>query len=262
MNTMLKSKQGARRWTMALIAAAVVLSAVGCTTYTDYAAFVREPRPLVTATDYRLAPPDVITITSKRVREIAGHTEQIRPDGKITLPLLGTVYVAGRTVEEVSAELSHVAQAYYEDADVSVRVVAFNSKKIFVFGEVGLAGAYPYDGANTVLETLAVAQPTRLADPNQILVLRPNTDGELVRRMTIRLDDMVKEGDVSLDAVLEEGDILYIPPNPLAAIGLAFQQLLLPIQPMASTVQGPGDIDDSVRGRPYTSNATGAAIVP
>jgi hypothetical protein len=89
-----------------------------------------------------------------------------------------------------------------------------------------------------VLTTLAEAQPTRLADPSRIAVLRPNKDGELIRRMTINLDDMVKRGDTSLDALLEEGDIIWIPPNPLAKVGLALQQLLLPIQPAASTVSG------------------------
>lgn len=109
---------------------------------------------------------------------------------------------------------------------------------MFVFGEVLYPGSYPYRGTNRVLTTLAEAQPTRLADPARITVLRPNEDGELVRRMTISLDDMVKRGDVAHDAVLEEGDIIFVPPNPLAKVGLAVQQVLLPILPAAQTVRG------------------------
>jgi polysaccharide export outer membrane protein len=201
-----------------------------------------------------VAPPDVIRITSKRIREIHGHNEQVSPDGRLTLPLLGPIFVAGRTTEDIAAELRLLASEFYEDADVTVRVIGYNSKKIFVFGEVAAPGAYQYNGANTILATLAKVQPTRLADPENIQVLRPNRDGKLVRRMTISLDKMVKEGDTSLNAVLEEGDIIYVPANLLAKIGLTFQQILLPIQPAASIVAGPEDIDDSVNQGPYRDN--------
>src|SRR5690606_26544621 len=147
--------------------------------------------------------------SSKRVREINNHRETIRPDGKLTLPLLGSVFVAGRTCEDVSAQLEAMARDYYEDADVSVRIVSFQSKRIYVFGEVGRPGPYNYNGTNTVLDTLAAAQPSRLADPQRIQVLRPAPNGEFIRRMTISLDDMVKKGDTHLNAVLEEGDIIY-----------------------------------------------------
>lgn len=221
----------------------------GCSkTYTDYSSFIAEPRPLVTATEYRIAPPDSIQIYSKRVREIHRHTEVVSPDGRLTLPLLGRVFVAGKTTEEVEAELALMAQEFYEDADVSVRVIDYASKKIFVFGEVARPGPYTYNGANTVLGTMSRAQPTRLADPTKIQVLRPNADGELIRKMTVDLNKMVKEGDTLLNAVMEEGDIIYIPPTPLAKVALGFQQLLLPFQPIASTIQGPSDVETSAQG--------------
>jgi protein involved in polysaccharide export with SLBB domain len=228
-----------------------------CEKGTDYSAFVKDPRPIVTSTEYLIAPPDTITISSKRVREINGHTEQIRPDGKITLPLLGSVFVTGKTVEAASAELEGMAREFYADADVSLRVVGYASKKIYVFGEVGSPGPYPYTGTNTVLGTLAIAQPTRLAAPSRIDILRPNKDGTLRKKMTIDLDRMVKKGDNSLDAVLEEGDIVYVPPNILATAGLALQQLLLPIQPAAATVKGPADIEASATGSASYGHPTG-----
>jgi polysaccharide biosynthesis/export protein len=221
----------------------------GCTkTYTDYSSFISEPKPVVTATEYRMLPPDTVQIYSKRVREIHLHSEAISPDGKLTLPLLGRVFVAGKTTEEVTAELEILAQEFYEDADVSVRVIRYSSKKIFVFGEVSKPGPYPYNGANTVLATLASAQPSRLANPSKIQVLRPNEDGEMIRRMTIDLDKMVKEGDTLLNAVLEEGDIIYVPPTALASVALGFQQLLLPFQPIAKTVAGPAQIQYEAQG--------------
>lgn len=233
-------------WTVLL-----ALAPMGCTRHTDFNAFLPEPRPVVTSTTYRMMPPDMVLITSKTVRELNGHTEQISPDGRLTLPLLGGVYVANRTAEDLAAELRTRYAEYYKDADVNVRVVGYNSKKIFVWGEVGTPGPYPYNGANTILETLARAQPTRLADPGRIHILRPNKDGQLIKRMTIDLNDMVKDGDVALNAVLEQNDIIYVPANALATVGLALQQLLLPIQPAAATVQAPRSFDTTFRSRPY-----------
>ncbi|MEO0588600.1 MAG: polysaccharide biosynthesis/export family protein [Planctomycetota bacterium] len=241
--------------TTAILGVAALASAPGCApTYTDYAAFVREPRPTVTSTEYRLGPPDSIRIQSRRVREINGQTASIAPDGTVMLPLLGRVHVAGKTPEELSVELSHFARDYYEDAEVTVSVNSFRSKKIFIFGEVATPGPYPYFGANTVLETMSRAQPTRLADPEKIQILRPSPDGEVRKRMTIDLNRMVREGDTTLDAVLEEGDILYVPPNPLASVGLAFQQLLLPIQPVAQTVRAPSTIYDDTANASYSED--------
>ena len=223
--------------------ALVVLGGVGCAkTYTDYSSFVRHPQPTVVAEEYRIAPPDTVTVNSRRVRELANVTRQVRPDGRIRLPLLGSVMAAGKTSEELSVELSEMARTYYEDADVAAFVSGFNSKKIFVFGEVTSAGPKRFTGANTILDTLAQAQPTRLADPGKIRILRPDADGDVRRLMTIDFNDMVKRGDTTLDAVLEEGDIIYVPANPLAATGLALQQLLLPLQPASSVVQNPREI--------------------
>ena len=237
--------------TLAMLLVAI-LTGLGCAPkYTDYDAFVKRPRPVVTAVEYRVAPPDVITFSSKIVREVHGNTQQIRPDGVVTLPLLGDAYVAGMTCGEIARQLQDKAREFYADADVTVRVAQFNSKKVFVFGEVASPGPYQYHGANRVLDTLAKAQPTRLADPAKIAILRPNEEGELVRRMTINLDDMVKRGDTSLDAVLEEGDIIYVPPTPLAAVGLGLQQLLLPIMPASQAVSGTASVEQNVHGTTY-----------
>jgi len=243
-------------WT-ALVLGALLLSAMtGCSSkrYSDYEAFVKTPRPLVTTDVYRMSPPDAIQIVSRRVREIDSHRERIRPDGRITLPLLGSVFVAGKTCEQVSAELQHLASEYYEDADVSIRVTDFASKRVFVFGEVTRPGAFPYTGSNTILEMLAQSYPTRLADPDRIHVFRPTPDGQIVKRMTVSLDDMVKDGDTTLNAVLTDGDIIYVPANGFAATGLAIQQLLLPLTPAASLVQNPVSIHSTFQSEPYQSD--------
>lgn len=238
-----------------LIAALLLLVVAGCNQtprYTDYHAFIQEPRPVVNDTPYRIGPPDVIEFKSYRIREIDGHREAVSPDGKVNLPLLGTMVVAGKTTEEIRNELIAKAQFYYDDADVTVRVSKYASKKFFVFGQVSAPGAYFYTGANTVLNTLAQAQPTELADPTQIQILRPSPDGQLRARMTINLDEMVTMGDTTLNAVLQEGDIIYVPANGMAKVALAMEQLLLPLRPITGVVNGPGDVTEAATGRrPY-----------
>lgn len=239
---------------LATLLLVVMLCMVGCQrlpVYTDYASFVPFEPKLVSSTEYRVSPPDVILLQSKRFREIDDHQEMIRPDGKLTLPLIGSLYVAGLTVEEVGELVSKKAQEFYEDAEVSARVVAYNSKKVYVFGEVSAQGGFPYDGANTILETLSLAMPTRLADASKIVILRPNRDKTKIRRMTIDFHKMIHKGDTHLDAVLEEGDIIYVPANGYAEVGYAMQQLLLPIIPASSAIRGGNQIDTGVKVSPY-----------
>ena len=98
------------------------------------------------------------------------------------------------------------------------------------------------------------------------IALQPLGDGRFTGNTSPAYANMVGPfGGVTaataLNAVLEEGDIIYVPANPLAAVGLALQQVLLPIQPAASVVKGPTDIDSTSRGAPYTSTA-GIAAAP
>jgi protein involved in polysaccharide export with SLBB domain len=231
------------KWLAAVIFAAALLTVIGCApTYRNYGAFLQQPRPQVTAAEYRMAPPDVLRVRSRRVREIDGWIEMIRPDGKISLPLVGSVEATGKTCEELAGELRELAGAYYQDADITVTITDYNSKKVYVFGEVSNPGPYTYNGRNTLLRLMAHAQPTRLSDPGKIQIMRPGADGE-AERLTVNLNKMIQKGDLRMDAPLKEGDIVYVPANPLAAVGLAFQQVLMPVRPIAETVRGPADID-------------------
>ena len=252
---MLKLMHTYRALMSAGLAALALLLLSGCSSnprYTDYHAFVQEPRRNASTEPYLIGPPDVIEFKSTRVREVNNYRETVSPDGFINVPLLGQIEVAGRTTASIQAELEDRARFYYEDADVNVRVSKYASKKVFVFGQVSSPGAYYYNGSNTVLDMLAQSKPTELADPGSILIVRPDENGELRARMTIDLDRMITTGDTTLNAVLQEGDIIYVPPSGIAKAALTFQQLLLPFQPLASTINGPANVSDAATGqRPY-----------
>jgi protein involved in polysaccharide export with SLBB domain len=227
----------------------------GCSSnpqFTDYHAFIEEPRMHASKQPYLIGPPDVLEFRSTRVREIGTHREVVSPDGFVNVPLLGRVYVAGRTVASLQQELEERASFFYQDADVNCRVSIYASKKIFVFGQVQSPGSYFYNGSNTVMNTLARAQPTVRADPSSIAIVRPDENGELRARMTINLDHMIKTGDTTLNAVLQEGDIIYVPPSGIGKATISFEQLLMPLQPLSSLINGPANISESTTGeRPY-----------
>ncbi|MGB1123976.1 MAG: polysaccharide biosynthesis/export family protein [Phycisphaeraceae bacterium] len=239
----------------AILAAAALLLLSGCSSnpqYTDYPEFITEPRMPASNSPYLIGPPDVLEFRSSRVREIGTYRETVSPDGFVNVPLLGRVYVAGRTVQSLQQELEERASFYYQDADINCRVTLYASKKIFVFGQVHAPGQYFYNGSNTVLNTLAKAQPTTRADPSSIAIVRPDENGELRARMTVNLDHMIKTGDTTLNAVLQEGDIVYVPASGIGKATISFEQLLMPLQPLSSLINGPAEITESATGeRPY-----------
>ncbi len=239
----------------ALLAAAALLMLSGCNNnpqFTDYHAFIQEPRMPASNTQYLIGPPDVLEFRSTRVREIGTYRETVSPDGYVNVPLLGRTYVAGRTVESLQQELEQRAGFYYQDADVNVRVNRYASKKIFVYGQVRAPGEYFYNGSNTVMSALARAQPTERADPSSVLIVRPDENGELRARMTVNLDHMIQTGDTTLNAVLQEGDVVYVPPTGIAKATMSIEQLIMPLTPLSSLVNGPAEISESATGdRPY-----------
>ena len=70
--------------------------------------------------------------------------------------------------------------------------------------------------------------------------------------MTVNLDHMIKTGDTTLNAVLQEGDIVYVPASGIGKATISFEQLLMPLQPLSSLINGPATISESATGeRPY-----------
>ena len=160
----------------------------GCYNASEVKAFLQKPRSPVSGVQYRVLPPDIISITSTYVPEINGVQARIRPDGRINLPLLGEFFVASKTPKEIEADLVKAAKKYYREADATVQVVAFSSRRFYVFGQVVRPGAVPWTGCDTLLDVLAVAQPTDLAWPERIIVIRGAgpTQGGHVRRPSLK----------------------------------------------------------------------------
>jgi protein involved in polysaccharide export with SLBB domain len=227
------------RWAGSFLAG-TALSLAGCASAHDQLVdFLHAHEVEVSTGHYVVRPPDAISIHSPDVPEIDGAGQVIRPDGKIVLRLVGEVDVAGLTTEEIAAKLKTLLARYYVEPEVMIEVSGYRSQYYYIFGEVGGAGPRPCTGRDTLLKALAEAQPTFLAWSSQITVMRPSTDGGEAKRITVNLDRMVKEGDLSQDILLQEGDVIQVPPTPMAWMGHRIRELLYPVGPLMNAYTMP-----------------------
>jgi polysaccharide biosynthesis/export protein len=122
--------------------------------------------------DYKIGPQDVLQIDVWKEPEIT-RSVPVRPDGKITLPLLNDVQAAGRTPMELSGIISEGLKKYINNPQVTVSVSAINSRRVYVTGEVTKPGAYPLLPGMTVLQALTSAGGfTQFANIKATYVLR------------------------------------------------------------------------------------------
>ncbi len=227
---------------LAALAAGSLLA--GCSSgpkYTDYDAFQVLPRQSYSQKPYVIEPPDSVTIIAPNAPEIDNESQQLRPDGYITLHLVGDVLAAGKTPTNLAMELQEAMGAYYEDVTVQVRMSGFNSKFFYMVGETR-AGPVNFTGNDTVRSAVLRAGIPPTAWPEKAVLIRPNEDPALIRRMSINLTHMLETGDLSRNAVIEEGDMIVIPINPLAAFGRVVQNLLSPVSPAIQAVSTPSRV--------------------
>ncbi len=171
----------------------------------------------VSATEYRVGPPDKLAIRATGIKEMDGTPTTIRPDGKISLNLIGEIYVAGKTPEELSKIVTQAANKYYNNVEVKVEIAEYASKFYTVSGTaVRDGGKKPYTGRNTVISALAQAGFTEDAWPQQVSVSRPAKKGQPRATAIIDMKLMYMTGDTRQNYLLEEDDIIYVPNSPLA----------------------------------------------
>lgn len=196
----------------------------------------------MSASEYRVQPPDVLEISCAQSPEIDGEEQPLRQDGKISLRLLGEVEVAGLTPVEASRKLESLLSKYYVDPRVNVRVTDYRSKRFFVFGQVSRPGSYLYTGRDTLLNVLSQAQPTFLAWRSQVKLIRPSHDDSKRHVMTVDADRIVQQGKLEQNVMLQENDIVYVPPTPFAWIGLRMREIVWPVSPIMGAAETPADV--------------------
>ena len=159
--------------------------------------------------DYVVGPGDVLVITFWREKDLSGEA-MVRPDGRISLPLINDVMAAGLTPDQLRESLMKEAQRFVEDTNVTVIVKAINSRWIYITGQVGKPGPYQLVGPTTVLQLIAMAGGVlEYADSGSIVVMR-NENGK-PSNFKFNYKDVVRQRNLQQNILLKPGDTVVVP---------------------------------------------------
>lgn len=164
---------------------------------------------VVDVDNYLLGPEDAIEISVWKEPEL---TKQliIRPDGKVSYPLIGEIQAAGRTVKELREEISKRLEKFVTDAQVTVLLLKAQHYKIYVVGKVNKPGEYVAGRPVTVMQALAMAGGlTPFAAPGRIVILRKSGDKE--QTLPFNYKEVARGRNLEQNRVLLPGDVVVVP---------------------------------------------------
>ena len=184
-------------------AAAQTPSAVGTSGTTP------APKAAVTSPDYRLVSGDKLRIEVYKDAQLS-QSLQIRPDGKVTLPLVGDVPAAGRTSVELRDAIAKSLQEYMKDPTVTVIVTETTPQVVYVTGEVNKPGSFTIvNGQMSILQALAMAGGlTEFANRKDIQILRKSNTG--VQKLKFNYKDALDESNNREPLALMAGDTVIV----------------------------------------------------
>ncbi len=154
---------------------------------------------------YKLGPDDIIFVQVWREPDLSGSLS-IRPDGKITLPVIKEVAAAGMTPSQLEQELSKRFAEFVKNPQVTVVVQSVRSKRYYLEGEINRPGAYPLGTPITVFEALAMGGGFReFSNKKKIMIIRG------AKRFQFNWNEVVKGKNLSQNIQLENGDHVIVP---------------------------------------------------
>ncbi len=164
--------------------------------------------PPDTPSDYLIGADDVLRITVWHEPDLT-ETLPVRPDGKISMPLLNDVQAAGLSPLELKDSLTEKLKKYISDPRVTVVVTAMNSRRIFVSGEVVRSGPMPLLPHMTMLQALSQAGFTQFANLKNIYLLR--TENGEQKKYPFNYKDVIKGNHPEQNFPLKPGDTVVVP---------------------------------------------------
>lgn len=181
----------------------------GCGTGAKY-----PPAPATTtveARDYLIGPGDQINLIVWRNPELSGAVP-VRPDGKMTTPLVEDLPAAGKTPSQLARDSEKALAKYIQDPVVTVIVTNFVgpfSEQIRVIGQAARPQSLPYREKMTLMDVMiAVGGITEFAAGNKASILRTSEGNQ---QYSVRLEDLLRDGDLSANVEMRPGDVLVIP---------------------------------------------------
>ena len=200
----------ARAWAQWAAAAAIALVSI-CTLAAGPAA-AQPAAPPTETSKYLIGPGDMLQVSVWHNPELSTQVP-VRPDGRISTPLVTDVVAAGRTPEELGHDIEARLKKYVSDPLVTVIVSNFvgpYSQQVRIVGEATTPKSLPYLSHMSVLDAMiAVGGLTPYASGNRAKLVRKVNGKET--ETTLRLSDLLKSGDLSANTELQPGDIIIIP---------------------------------------------------
>ena len=157
---------------------------------------------------YLIGPDDTLHVAVWKEPDLTA-TLPVRPDGKISMPLLNDVQAAGLTPMQLADSLTEKLKKYVTDPRVTVVVTAMNSQRIYVLGEVLHTGAMPLTPDMTVLQALATAGFTQFANTKGIYVLREQNGKQ--QKIPVNYKQLIKGNSAAQNIALKPGDTIVVP---------------------------------------------------
>ena len=196
-----------------LTAIAVLILTVGCAEHRGVEQASFTPTPAAKAPYYQIGPGDTLQVFVWRNPDLT-TTVPVRPDGRISVPLIEDLVVTGKTPTVVARDIEQSLHAYVQDPIVTVIVSNFVgpfTQQVRVVGEAALPQAIPYRDNMSVLDVMIAAGGlTRFAAGNRAVIARNSATGQ-TQEIRVRLSDLLKDGDLSANLAMVPGDVLIVP---------------------------------------------------
>lgn len=205
---MLRDRRPASRRRVAALAVLLPLLAAGCTS--SYAP--PQVAALETPANYIIGPGDTLSIFVYRAPELSVELP-VRPDGRISMPLVPDIDAAGKTPTQLSDDISRRLREYIREPNVSVIVKSFvgpSTSLVRVIGEAAQPVSIPYREGMTLLDVMIASRGlTRYAAGDRARLVRRGPAGSEV--IPVRLSALLKDGDIAQDVRMRPGDTIVIP---------------------------------------------------
>ena len=159
--------------------------------------------------DYVIGPDDVLDVSVWKEQDLT-RSLQVRPDGKISMPLIGDVQAAGMTAGQLGKSISDRLKKYLTAPQVTVILTQINSQKVYVTGEVTRPGAYPVLPGMTILQAISSAGGlTQFANSKKIFLMR--TEDRVQAKYPFSYKDVLDGRKAEENLAVKAGDTIVVP---------------------------------------------------
>lgn len=175
-----------------------------------------EKRALIVIDDYIIGPEDILEISVWRNPDLSREV-RVRPDGKVSLPLIGDVRAVGRTTSELRDDITQKLKSYKENPTVAIVVKEVNSYYFYVQGAVGKIGKLPLLSRTTLIQAITLAGGMAPdAVRSRITIFRLGMDSEAPQKLVVSYDDIILRGADNVE--LKPGDTIVVPSETMVLI--------------------------------------------